>query len=82
MRRGGTPFQPQFAFLGLARRAVVTCQSSSGTMRRRGALIRLVGGAVRRLWLDVRKKKQGAAGITTPAPYVAGRWGRGIDRLP
>jgi hypothetical protein len=40
------------------------------------------GGAVRGLWLDFRRKKQGAAGITTAAPYVAGRWGRGIDRLP
>jgi hypothetical protein len=27
-------------------------------------------------------KKQGADGITTPAPYVAGQWGRGDDRLP
>jgi hypothetical protein len=27
-------------------------------------------------------KKQGAAGITTAAPYVAGQWGRGEDRLP
>jgi hypothetical protein len=23
------------------------------------------------------EKKQGAAGITTAAPYVAGQWGRG-----
>jgi hypothetical protein len=23
------------------------------------------------------KKEQGAAGITTAAPYVAGQWGRG-----
>jgi hypothetical protein len=28
------------------------------------------------------EKKQGADGITTPAPYVAGQWGRGDDRLP
>jgi hypothetical protein len=27
-------------------------------------------------------KKQGATGITTVAPYVAGQWGRGEDRLP
>jgi hypothetical protein len=27
-------------------------------------------------------KKQGAAGITTAAPYIAGQWGRGEDRLP
>jgi hypothetical protein len=27
-------------------------------------------------------KKQGAAGITTAAPYVTGQWGRGEDRLP
>ncbi len=40
------------------------------------------GGAVRGLWLDFCGKKQGAAGITTAAPYVAGRWGRGNDRLP
>jgi len=26
-------------------------------------------------------KKQGATGITTVAPYVAGQWGRGEDRL-
>jgi hypothetical protein len=26
-------------------------------------------------------KKQGATGITTVAPYVAGQWGRGDDRL-
>jgi hypothetical protein len=30
-------------------------------------------------WLE---KKQGAAGITTAAPYVAGQWGRGDNRLP
>src|SRR6266478_2970017 len=35
------------------------------------------GGAVRRLWLDCCRKKQGTAGITTAAPYVAGQWGRG-----
>ena len=40
MRRGGTPFQPQFAFLAFARRAAVSCQSSSGTMRRCGASVR------------------------------------------
>jgi hypothetical protein len=28
------------------------------------------------------KKKQGATGITTVAPYVAGQWGRGNNRLP
>jgi len=27
-------------------------------------------------------KKQGAAGITTAAPYIAGQWGRGDNRLP
>src|ERR1700704_4371945 len=27
-----------------------------------------------------KAKKQGAAGITTAAPYVAGQWGRGEDR--
>jgi len=25
----------------------------------------------------IRTKKQGAAGITTAAPYIAGQWGRG-----
>jgi hypothetical protein len=30
------------------------------------------GGAVRAGWLDFRTKKQGAAGITTAAPYIAG----------
>jgi hypothetical protein len=34
------------------------------------------------LRLRTRKKKQGATGITTVAPYVAGQWGRGEDRLP
>jgi hypothetical protein len=24
-----------------------------------------------------RRKKQGATGITTVAPYIAGQWGRG-----
>jgi hypothetical protein len=28
------------------------------------------------------QEKQGAAGITTAAPYVASQWGRGDDRLP
>jgi len=28
------------------------------------------------------QKMQGAAGITTAAPYVTGQWGRGEDRLP
>jgi hypothetical protein len=28
-----------------------------------------------------RTKKQGAAGITTAAPYIAGQWGRGDNRL-
>ena len=27
------------------------------------------------------RKKQGAAGITTAAPYVTGQWGRGDNRL-
>ena len=29
-----------------------------------------------------QQKKQGATGITTVAPYVAGQWGRGNNRLP
>jgi hypothetical protein len=28
------------------------------------------------------EKKKGASGITTLAPYVAGQWGRGNNRLP
>jgi len=28
-----------------------------------------------------QQKKQGAAGITTAAPYVTGQWGRGDNRL-
>jgi len=28
------------------------------------------------------EKKQGATGITTVAPYIAGQWGRGDNRLP
>jgi hypothetical protein len=30
----------------------------------------------------ITAKKQGAAGITTAAPYVTGQWGRGDNRLP
>jgi hypothetical protein len=29
----------------------------------------------------IAEKKQGAAGITTAAPYVTGQWGRGDNRL-
>jgi hypothetical protein len=29
----------------------------------------------------VKQKKQGATGITTVAPYIAGQWGRGNNRL-
>jgi hypothetical protein len=29
-----------------------------------------------------KEKKKGASGITTLAPYVAGQWGRGNNRLP
>jgi len=29
-----------------------------------------------------KTKKQGATGITTVAPYIAGQWGRGDNRLP
>jgi len=32
-------------------------------------------------WIGLGKK-QGAAGITTAAPYIAGQWGRGDNRLP
>jgi predicted lipid-binding transport protein (Tim44 family) len=31
--------------------------------------------------LEEFQKKQGAAGITTAAPYIAGQWGRGDNRL-
>jgi hypothetical protein len=40
MRRGGTPFQPEFAVRALASRSAVSCQSSSGTMRKCGASVR------------------------------------------
>jgi hypothetical protein len=30
----------------------------------------------------IQGKKQGATGITTAAPYIAGQWGRGDNRLP
>jgi hypothetical protein len=33
------------------------------------------------LAVDLSAKKQGAAGITTAAPYVAGQLGQGDDRL-
>jgi len=29
----------------------------------------------------IPQKKQGATGITTVAPYIAGQWGRGNNRL-
>jgi hypothetical protein len=38
-------------------------------------------GAVGVDLLDFRGKKQGATGITTAAPYIAGQWGRGDNRL-
>jgi hypothetical protein len=31
---------------------------------------------------QINDKKQGATGITTVAPYIAGQWGRGNNRLP
>jgi hypothetical protein len=31
---------------------------------------------------SILAKKQGAAGITTAAPHIAGQWGRGDNRLP
>ena len=30
---------------------------------------------------QIPQKKQGATGITTVAPYIAGQWGRGNNRL-
>jgi hypothetical protein len=39
-------------------------------------------GLKRAAWESGAKKKQGATGITTVAPYVAGQWGRGNNRLP
>ena len=32
--------------------------------------------------IELLTKKQGAAGITTAAPHIAGQWGRGDNRLP
>jgi len=61
-RRGGTPFQPQFAFLALARPEVVSCQSSSGTMRRWRPLRRSVNG----------RGVPGAAAQELDAPAVEG----------
>jgi hypothetical protein len=40
-----------------------------------------VAGADRGILQISRKKKQGATGITTVAPYIAGQWGRGNNRL-
>jgi len=34
------------------------------------------------VFFGVLDKKQGAAGITTAAPRIAGQWGRGDNRLP
>lgn len=39
---------------------------------------------MRRKLIEIRlvaDKKQGATGITTVAPYIAGQWGRGDNRL-
>jgi hypothetical protein len=41
-----------------------------------------INGAAVRIFALITGKKQGAAGITTAAPYIAGQWGRGEDRLP
>jgi hypothetical protein len=46
---------------------------SGPTPHRGGA----VGGAVVGNSSVFGRKKQGAAGITTAAPYIAGQWGRG-----
>ena len=43
-------------------------QASSGGQREGGG-----GQEISKIWA----KKQGAAGITTAAPYIAGQWGRG-----
>jgi hypothetical protein len=41
-----------------------------------------MGGADRRNSAIIfPQKKQGATGITTVAPYIAGQWGRGNNRL-
>ena len=39
-------------------------------------------GRVQQFLEFLLQKKQGATGITTVAPYVAGQWGRGNNRLP
>jgi hypothetical protein len=41
---------------------------------------RIAGSTADESWIS--GKKQGAAGITTAAPHIAGQWGRGEDRLP
>jgi len=43
----------------------------------RKPLIRLPVRFLGFAWRLVNKKKQGATGITTVAPYIAGQWGRG-----
>jgi hypothetical protein len=43
----------------------------------------MAGRAVQDIgFLVFLNKKQGAAGITTAAPRIAGQWGRGDNRLP
>jgi DNA-binding transcriptional LysR family regulator len=83
MRRGGTPFQPQFAFLALARRAVVSCQSSSGTMRRCGASIRChsLRGLTRGRKIDRLTVRSRLAVNTAEAAADAATAGVGITRL-
>jgi hypothetical protein len=50
-----------------------------GGLRTKGGA---VGGAVKAFFALIIAKKQGAAGITTAAPRIAGQWGRGDNRLP
>ena len=47
-----------------------------------GVKVGLLVGRLAQILAKFREKKQGATGITSVAPYIAGQWGRGDNRLP
>ena len=58
-----------------------TCSANPAKLGNRFAMVYGLGYGRRtaeaRLSSNFNTKKQGATGITTVAPYVAGQWGRG-----
>jgi hypothetical protein len=59
------------------------CRPLSGFLGLSGGWTKVWAGiSEAELFNDAKDKKQGAAGITTAAPHIAGQWGRGDNRLP